>query len=166
MYKDIVIHFKELFMWSLNGSSISFPNDSALVVGGISPIQLIVLQVHYIENTRIPRSGDTSGVLVHYHEGDTPPEYQVGIFSLHNHGVASANGLSFWDSACQLPIPNDNYPLIPFAFLAHTHGLGIHGSGWIVRNDSWTLIGEANPQVIEKWILNVSTVKPELEAAL
>ena len=54
--------------------------------------------------------------------------------------------ISYWDSACQLPIPN-NELLIPFAFLTHTHGLGIHSSGWIVRNDTWTLLGEANPQV-------------------
>ena len=54
--------------------------------------------------------------------------------------------ISYWDSACQLPIPN-NELLIPFAFLTHTHGLGIHSSGWIVRNDIWTLLGEANPQV-------------------
>ena len=75
-------------MWSLNGSSVNFPQDSAITVGGPnSPIQLLVLQVHYIENTRIPRSGDSSGVLVHYYSSDTKPEYNVGIFSLHNHGV-------------------------------------------------------------------------------
>merc|ERR1712141_205861 len=70
----------------------------------------------------------------------------VGIFSLHNHGVASAHDISYWDSACELPIPDAQYPLIPFAFLTHTHGLGIHASGWIVRNGEWTLIGEADPQ--------------------
>ena len=61
-------------MWSLDGSSVQFPNDSAITVGGNSSIQLLVLQVHYIENTRIPRSGDTSGVLVNYYSSDIRPD--------------------------------------------------------------------------------------------
>ena len=66
-------------MWSLDGSSVQFPNDSAITVGGNSSIQLLVLQVHYIENTRIPRSGDTSGVLVNHYSSDIKPDYNVHI---------------------------------------------------------------------------------------
>ncbi len=52
----------------------------------------------------------------------------------------------FRDSACNLVIP-ENQTLTPFAFLTHTHGLGIMGSIWIVdQSKDWTLIGRANPQ--------------------
>lgn len=54
-------------MWSGNASGISFPPDSGITVGGSSPIQLLVLQVHYIDNGNIdPDIGDSSGVLVKY----------------------------------------------------------------------------------------------------
>ncbi len=82
-------------MWSGNGSGIRFPEDSGFRIGGKdSPIQMLVLQVHYIENRRIPRSGDSSGVLVKYRESE--PYYDVGIFSLHSHGIAPPNGYSNW----------------------------------------------------------------------
>ena len=36
----------------------------------------------------------------------------------------------------------------PFAFLTHTHGKGVHASGWVVRdNSTWFPIGMRNPQV-------------------
>ena len=138
--------FQVLYMWSGNASGITFPSDSAITVGGSSSIQLLVLQVHYIDNSNIdPLIGDSSGVLVHYHSSPKP-KYNVGIFSLHNHGIAKANGLSSWESACHLNIPKSEFPLIPFAFLTHTHQLGIFSGGWIIRNGKWILIGKANPQ--------------------
>ena len=55
-------------MWSGNASGVSFPSDSGITIGGSSPIQLLVLQVHYINNSNIdPVVGDSSGVLVKYH---------------------------------------------------------------------------------------------------
>ena len=132
-------------MWSNNGSGITFPPDSGITVGGSSSIQLLVLQVHYIDNSKITSSGDSSGVEVLYHT-NVKPQYNVGIFSLHNHGIAQANGLSYWESACQLPI-DQKQALIPFAYLTHTHSLGIYSGGWRVRDSKWALIGEANPQV-------------------
>ena len=55
-------------MWSRNASGVSFPEDSAITVGGSSSVQLLVLQVHYIDNSNIdPVNGDSSGVLVQYH---------------------------------------------------------------------------------------------------
>ena len=40
-------------MWSRNASGLSFPADSAITVGGSSSVQLLVLQVHYIDNSNI-----------------------------------------------------------------------------------------------------------------
>lgn len=136
-----------LYMWSRNASGLSFPEDSAITVGGSSSVQLLVLQVHYIDNSNIdPVNGDSSGVLVQYHSSPKP-KYNVGIFSLHNHGIAKANGLSSWESACHLNIPKPElFPIIPFAFLTHTHQLGIFSGGWIIRDRKWILIGKANPQ--------------------
>ena len=55
-------------MWSRNASGLSFPADSAITVGGSSSVQLLVLQVHYIDNSNIDTvNGDSSGVLVQYH---------------------------------------------------------------------------------------------------
>ena len=55
-------------MWSRNASGLSFPEDSAITVGGSSSVQLLVLQVHYVDNSNIdPVNGDSSGVLVQYH---------------------------------------------------------------------------------------------------
>ena len=55
-------------MWSRNASGLSFPEDSGITVGGSSSVQLLVLQVHYIDNSNIdPVNGDSSGVLVQYH---------------------------------------------------------------------------------------------------
>ena len=55
-------------MWSGNASGVSFPSDSGITIGGSSPIQLLVLQVHYVNNSNIdPVVGDSSGVLVKYH---------------------------------------------------------------------------------------------------
>ena len=132
--------FQVLYMWSLNGTGVTFPADSAITVGGSSSIKLLVLQVHYIDNSKITSSGDSSGVLVHY-QSSQKPKFNVGIFSLHNHGIAKPNGLSYWESACHLPIEDDK-PLIPFAYLTHTHSLGIYSGGWRVRDSKWTLIGK------------------------
>ena len=61
--------------------------------------------------------------------------------------LAKANGLSSWESACHLNIPKPElFPIIPFAFLTHTHQLGIFSGGWIIRDEKWILIGKANPQ--------------------
>ena len=117
-----------------------------LFTGGSSPIQLLVLQVHYIDNTNIPPNGDDSGVHVHYYSSPQKPKYNVGIFSLHNHGIAKAKGLTSWESACNLEIPLPQYPLLPFAFLTHTHSLGIFSGAWLVQEGQWKLIGEKNPQ--------------------
>ena len=71
----------------------------------------------------------------------------VPIFSLHNHGIAQANGLSSWESACQ-PEIDPEFPILPFAFLTHTHSLGSYSGGWVIKNATdWNLIGEADPQV-------------------
>ena len=40
-------------MWSRNASGLAFPADSAITVGGSSSVQLLVLQVHYIDNSNI-----------------------------------------------------------------------------------------------------------------
>ena len=68
-------------MWSRNGTGIDFPQDSGITIGGQSQIQLLVLQVHYINNSNIPPSGDQSGVMVHYKSGYAhKPKYNIGIF--------------------------------------------------------------------------------------
>ena len=139
-------------MWSLNGSSIFFPENSAMTVGGSSPIQLLVLQVHYIDNSKIPKSGDSSGVLVHY--SSKKPKYNVGIFSLHHHGVVNPRGFSNWDSACSLKIEGDQ-PVLPFAFLTHTHSLGVDAEGWLIQSKKWNMIGQSNPQVGLKEIYTI-----------
>ena len=43
-------------------------------------------------------------------------------------------------------IKSETHPLIPFAFLTHTHQLGIFSGAWRVRDGIWDLIGEENPQ--------------------
>ena len=108
--------FQILYMWSRNGSGIHFPQDSAVTIGGSSPIQLLVLQVHYIDNSNILESGDSSGILVHYHSNPVPPLYNVGIFSLHNHGIAEPNGLSSWESACHLGMSLDLHMYCSMSF--------------------------------------------------
>ena len=64
---------------------------------------------------------------------------------MHNHGIAKAHGLSSWESACHLKIPD--FPLIPVAFLTHTHSLGIFSGGWVIQNGTWTSLGQSDPQL-------------------
>ena len=50
---NFIYIFQVLYMWSRNASGLSFPADSAITVGGSSSVQLLVLQVHYIDNSNI-----------------------------------------------------------------------------------------------------------------
>ncbi|XP_023320564.1 peptidylglycine alpha-hydroxylating monooxygenase isoform X2 [Eurytemora carolleeae] len=136
-----------LFLWSRNGETYILPKDVGFAIGGDSPVQHLVLQVHYINVQHLPEHGDISGVDILY--TDTEPLRTAGMMSVHVNTNVPSFSKTYQDGGCRI---GENKILHPFSYLVHTHALGQVVSVWRVRRgglvrgkDDWTLIGKKSP---------------------
>jgi len=133
-----------IYAWAKNAPELTLPEDVGFKVGGSkSGIKFLVLQVHYASTDKIPKSGDRSGVELHY--TDRPQRKRAGVYVLETGGMIPAKSTSYMETACKL---NTKLKIHPFAFRTHTHELGRVVSGWKVSPGmNWNLIGKKDPQL-------------------
>ncbi|XP_045539131.1 peptidylglycine alpha-hydroxylating monooxygenase [Papilio machaon] len=134
-----------VYAWARDAPSLHLPTDVGFLVGGDSPIQYMVLQVHYM--SKFPEGKtDNSGVYLQYTKERM--RRQAGVLLLGTGGYILPNRVEHMETAC--PIIEDKV-IHPFAFRTHTHSLGKVVSGYSVRRssrgDKWSLIGKKDPQL-------------------
>ncbi|XP_061732807.1 peptidyl-glycine alpha-amidating monooxygenase isoform X2 [Nerophis ophidion] len=133
-----------LYAWARNAPRTKLPKDVGFKVGKNSGVSYFVLQIHY---------GDVSAFQDHHKDcsGLTlkmttkPQPFIAGIFLLMSKDAVILPGkrVTNADVACDY----SSYPIYPFAFRTHTHGLGKVVSGYRIRNGEWSLIGRQSPQL-------------------
>lgn len=134
-----------LYAWARDAPKLDLPPEVGFKVGGDSPIQYLVLQVHYahIESFRDGHP-DNSGVNLLYTETKMPK--LAGVVLLGTSGIVPGRSIEHMETSCKI---KENKVLHPIAFRTHTHQLGKVVSGFRVRNDTgkqvWTLLGKKNP---------------------
>lgn len=111
-------------------------------VGGDSPIQYIVLQVHYAHIDHFKDgSTDDSGVFLHY--TTQPMNKLAGVILLGTSGIIPPRQTVHMEASCRI---TENKTIYPFAYRTHTHSLGKVVSGYVVRpNYEWIEIGKRDP---------------------
>ncbi|BES91242.1 Copper type II ascorbate-dependent monooxygenase, C-terminal domain [Nesidiocoris tenuis] len=135
-----------IYAWARDAPKLVLPEGVGFKVGGDSPIQYLVLQVHYLHVHQF-RDGvtDSSGIILHYTE--RPLSKLAGVLLLGTGGILKPSSEVHMETACVI---TEDKELHPFAFRTHTHQYGQVVSGYRVRNDSgemeWTLLGKRNPQ--------------------
>lgn len=131
-----------IYAWARDAPQFDLPEGVGFKVGGDSPIQYIVLQVHYahIDDFKDGRTDD-SGVFLHYttHKMDK----LAGVIVLATGGVIPARKMTHMETACPIL---ENKTIHPFAFRTHTHSLGKVVSGYVVKpNNDWIELGKRDP---------------------
>ncbi|KPJ09404.1 Peptidylglycine alpha-hydroxylating monooxygenase [Papilio machaon] len=107
-----------VYAWARDAPSLHLPTDVGFLVGGDSPIQYMVLQVHYM--SKFPEGKtDNSGVYLQYTKERM--RRQAGVLLLGTGGYILPNRVEHMETAC--PIIEDKV-IHPFAFRTHTHSLG------------------------------------------
>ncbi|XP_046662518.1 peptidylglycine alpha-hydroxylating monooxygenase-like [Homalodisca vitripennis] len=135
-----------LYAWARDAPKLELPQDVGFKVGGRSPIQYLVLQVHYATIDKFKDgSTDDSGVFLYYTE--RPQSKLAGVYLLGTAGMIPPMTTEHMETACAI---SENKTIHPFAFRTHTHSLGKVVSGYLVTTDSrgrhhWTLIGKKDP---------------------
>ncbi|XP_069941434.1 peptidylglycine alpha-hydroxylating monooxygenase isoform X1 [Cherax quadricarinatus] len=136
-----------IYAWARDAPKLVLPEGVAFKVGGKSPIQYIVLQVHYASVERFKDgSTDDSGVFLYYTE--TPQPKAAGVLLMGTGGRINPNSVEYMETACTI---TEDKVIHPFAFRTHTHALGRVVSGYKVSRkgyfDQWELIGKKDPQL-------------------
>lgn len=121
---------------------MDLPNGVGFQVGGDSPIQYIVLQVHYAHIDRFKDgSTDDSGVFLHYTTRRL--NKLAGVILLGTGGFIPPRQTEHMETACLI---KENKTIHPFAYRTHTHSLGKVVSGYVVKpNYEWIEIGKRDP---------------------
>jgi len=127
-----------MYAWAKDAPELTLPKGVGFKVGGNSPVQYLVLQVHYMHPLTEP---DTSGLTLHSTEHSMPKEAHVILLA--TDGAVAAKSADDFETACAI---EDDVELHPFAFRTHTHQHGKVVSGWLIRDNKWTLIGKKDPQ--------------------
>jgi len=127
-----------MYAWAKDAPEFNLPKDVGFKIGGDTPVQYLVLQVHYMHALTEP---DTSGVTLHSTEHTMPREAHVILLA--TDGTIGAKSTDDFDTVCSI---EDQVELHPFAFRTHTHQHGKVVSGWLIRDNKWTLIGKKDPQ--------------------
>ncbi|KAF4526790.1 hypothetical protein B566_EDAN015586 [Ephemera danica] len=124
-----------IYAWALDAPRLSLPDDVGFRVGGDSPIQYIVLQVHYhlMDSSKIGQP-DTSGIFLHYTE--RPLNKLAGVYLLGTGGVIAPQSTEHMETSCYI---KEKKVIHPFAYRTHTHKLDFNGT------NHWTLLGKRNP---------------------
>ncbi|XP_075215603.1 peptidylglycine-alpha-hydroxylating monooxygenase [Lycorma delicatula] len=135
-----------IYAWARDAPMLRLPKDVGFEVGGNSPIQYLVLQVHYAHIDKFKDgSRDNSGVFLHYTE--RPMQRLAGVLLLGTAGLIPPKTVEYMETSCEI---KENKTIHPFAFRTHTHSLGKVVSGYRVRAnergiDEWTLLGKHDP---------------------
>ena len=137
-----------VYAWARDAPRLDLPDGVGFKVGGLGPIQYLVLQVHYADVSPFVENADKvdeSGITLHYTE--TPQPKAAGVFLLGTNGFIPPKSTEYMESACKI---NERVIMHPFAFRTHTHELGRVVAGYRVRTeangkDKWSLIGKMNP---------------------
>ncbi|XP_039276410.1 peptidylglycine alpha-hydroxylating monooxygenase [Nilaparvata lugens] len=135
-----------IYAWARDAPMLKLPEDVGFEVGGQSPIQYLVLQVHYAHiDSFKDGSTDDSGIFLHYTE--EPMKRLAGVILLGTSGMIPPMSTEHMEAKCQI---KENKTIHPFAFRTHTHSLGKVVSGYRVRSDEngddeWTLLGKHDP---------------------
>jgi len=127
-----------MYAWALDAPEFNLPQDVGFKVGGDTPIQYLVLQVHYMHAMKEP---DTSGLTLHSTPHPMPKEAHVLLLA--TDGAVAAKTTDDFDTACEI---EDETEMHPFAYRTHTHKHGKVVSGWRIRDGKWTLLGKRDPQ--------------------
>ncbi|XP_076028651.1 peptidylglycine-alpha-hydroxylating monooxygenase isoform X2 [Oratosquilla oratoria] len=136
-----------IYAWAKDAPKLVLPEGVAFKVGGSSPIQYLILQVHYASVEKFKDgSKDDSGVFLYYTEKKQPKS--AGVLLMGTGGRINPQSVEYLETACEL---NEDKVIHPFAFRTHTHALGRVVSGFKVQRthgiDQWTLIGKMDPQL-------------------
>lgn len=121
---------------------MNLPNGVGFQIGGNSPIQYIVLQVHYahINHFKDGRTDD-SGVFLYYTKHLL--NKLAGVILLGTGGSIMPRATVHMETSCVI---KENKTIHPFAYRTHTHSLGKVVSGYVVRpNNEWIELGKRDP---------------------
>lgn len=118
------------------------PDGVGFKVGKNSPIQYLVLQVHYAHIDAFKDgSTDDSGITLHLTQ--EPLRKLAGVYILGTGGSIPPNSVEYMEVACKI---KQNKTLHPFAYRTHTHTLGKIVAGYIVKNNQeWIELGKRDP---------------------
>ncbi|KAF6215796.1 hypothetical protein GE061_000131 [Apolygus lucorum] len=135
-----------IYAWARDAPQLILPEGVGFKVGGDSPIQYLVLQVHYLHVDKFKNGvKDRSGITLRYTEQKLSKS--AGVLLLGTGGRLKPMSEVHMETSCPI---EENKILHPFAFRTHTHQLGRVVSGYKVQNHSgemeWTLLGKRNPQ--------------------
>lgn len=121
---------------------MDLPSGVGFKIGGNSPIQYLVLQVHYAHIDRFKDgSTDDSGVFLHY--TTRPLNKLAGVILLGTGGVIPAGETVHMEASCPI---TENKTIHPIAYRTHTHSLGKVVSGYVVKpNNEWIEFGKRDP---------------------
>ncbi|XP_011643790.1 peptidylglycine alpha-hydroxylating monooxygenase [Pogonomyrmex barbatus] len=131
-----------IYAWARDAPELDLPEGVGFKVGGDSPIQYIVLQVHYAHIDRFKDgSTDDSGVFLHFTK--RPMNKLAGVILLGTGGVIPPRKIVHMESSCRI---KENKIIYPFAYRTHTHSLGKVVSGYVVKpNNEWIELGKRDP---------------------
>jgi len=127
-----------MYAWAKDAPEFNLPQDVGFKVGGDTPIQYLVLQVHYMHAMKEP---DTSGLTLHSTSHQMPKEAHVMLLA--TDGAIGPKATDDFDTACEIEEVTEMHPI---AFRTHTHKHGKVVSGWHIRDGKWSLIGKHDPQ--------------------
>lgn len=131
-----------IYAWARDAPKLDLPQGVGFKVGGDSPIQFLVLQVHYAHIDHFKDgSTDDSGVLLHYTTQTL--DKLAGVILLGTGGFIPPRKTVHMESSCPI---TENKTIYPFAYRTHTHSLGKVVSGYVVKpNNEWIELGKRDP---------------------
>ncbi|XP_050074872.1 peptidylglycine alpha-hydroxylating monooxygenase [Anopheles maculipalpis] len=136
-----------IYAWARDAPKLELPEGVGFKVGKDSPIQYIVLQVHYahIDKFKDGTTSDDSGIFIHY--TTKPLSKQAGVILLGTAGYIPPMATEHMETLCDI---QEDKVIYPFAYRTHTHSLGRVVSGYRIRKDEsgadqWTLLGKRDP---------------------
>lgn len=134
-------HSQIIYAWARDAPILELPDGVGFKVGKSSPIQYLVLQVHYAHIHKFrDGSTDDSGIFLHYTK--QPLNKQAGVLLLGTGGLIPPMSIQHMETTCGI---EEDKVIHPFAFRVHTHSLGKVVSGYRIRDGKWTMIGRRNP---------------------
>lgn len=135
-----------LYAWAMDAPKLALPEGVGFKIGPDTGVDFLVLQVHYATIEPFKNGErDSSGIVLDMLPGDTNKiTRRAGVLLLGTGGRIPADSYEHMETTCRIKEPLE---LHPFAFRTHTHKLGKVVSGWMIRDNTWTLIGKHNPQL-------------------